>query len=327
MKVLVIGGAGYIGSHAVYELIRDGNEVVVMDNLSTGDRSFVHKDAKFYLGDITKKEDLTKIFDEECAIKPFDVVMHFAAKLIVPESVKKPLEYYYNNVEGVRLMLETMVEHNIKNVVFSSTAAVYGNPIKHVCEEEDITVPINPYGASKLASEYMIKWVCNAHNMNYCIFRYFNVAGADKSLEIGLKKDNLTHLIPITVQTALGIRDKMIVFGDDYDTVDGTCVRDYIHVSDLAHAHVLGAKYILNNNESILLNLGSNEGYSVKQIIDEVCKYAKVNYEVGPRREGDPAKLIASNSKAKEVLGWSPKYNLQDIIKSDIEYRKKIATE
>jgi UDP-glucose 4-epimerase len=327
MKVLVIGGAGYIGSHAVYELIRDNHEVVVMDNLSTGDETFIPKGVKFYFGDITKREDLSEIFETECAIKPFDVVMHFAAKLIVPESMSKPLEYYHNNVEGVRLMLEVMTEHNIKNVVFSSTAAVYGNPVKTLCEEDDITIPVNPYGASKLASENMIKWVCNAYKMNYCIFRYFNVAGADKSLEIGLKKDNLTHLIPITVQTALGIRDKMIVFGDDYDTVDGTCVRDYIHVSDLAHAHVLGAKYILNNNESVLLNLGSNEGYSVKQIIDEVSKYAKVNYEVGPRREGDPASLIASNTKAKEILGWIPQNGLSDIIKSDMEYRKKISNE
>lgn len=325
MKVLVIGGAGYIGSHAVYELIRDNHEVVIMDNLSTGDRDFIHKDARFYFGDITKKEDLVNVFKEECAIKPFDVVMHFAAKLIVPESMKMPLEYYYNNVEGVRLMLETMREFGIKNVVFSSTAAVYGNPEKSVCEEDDITIPINPYGESKLASERMIKWVCMAYDMNYCIFRYFNVAGADKSLEIGLKKDTITHLIPITVQTLLGIRDKMTVYGDDYDTPDGTCIRDYIHVSDLAQAHVLGAKYILENNKSILLNLGSNEGYSVKEIINEVSKYGSVNYEIGPRREGDPAKLIASNERAKEILGWSPKHNLASIIESDIKYRTKIS--
>ena len=324
MKILVIGGAGYIGSHAVYELIRDNNEVVVMDNLSTGDRNFVHRDAKFYLGDITKKEDLVEVFRIECAIKPFDVVMHFAAKLIVPESMKMPLEYYHNNVEGVRLMLEVMTEFNIRNVVFSSTAAVYGNPTKYICEEDDYTLPINPYGDSKLASERMIKWVCSAFNMNYCIFRYFNVAGADESLEIGLNKNNLTHLIPIAVQTALGIKDKMKVFGDDYDTVDGTCVRDYIHVSDLAIAHVLGAKYILNNNKSILVNLGSNEGYTVKQIIDEVEKYAHVNYEIVSRREGDPAKLIASNDRAKSILGWIPKYGIDDIIRTDIEYRKTL---
>jgi len=324
MKVCVIGGAGYIGSHAVYELIRDGHEVVVVDNLSTGKMEMVHKEAKFYLGDITKEIELTEIFKKECDIKPFDVVMHFAAKLIVPESVEQPLEYYYNNVEGVRIMLSVMKDFNIKNVVFSSTAAVYGEPEKDICEETDKTNPINPYGETKLADEKLIKWVCERYNMNYCIFRYFNVAGADESLEIGLNKDNLTHIIPVTVQTALGIRDKMIVFGNDYDTKDGTCVRDYIHVSDLAYAHVLGAKYLVENNKSLLVNLGSNEGYTVLEIIKEVEKYYKVNYEIGERRAGDPAKIVASNQKAKEILGWSPKRNLSDIIKSDIEYRKKI---
>ncbi len=327
MKVCVIGGAGYIGSHAVYELIRDNNEVVVIDNLSTGLKKAVHKDAKFYLGDITVKSDLVKIFKEECDKKPFDVVMHFAAKLIVPESVEKPLEYYHNNVEGLRIMLEVMKEFNIKNVVFSSTAAVYGEPEKEICEEDNRTKPINPYGATKLACEEMIKWVCKAYNMNYCIFRYFNVAGADSSLEIGLEKDNLTHLVPITIQTALGIRKKMQVYGNDYDTKDGTCVRDYIHVSDLAKAHVLGAKYILNNNKSILLNLGSNEGYTVKEVIDEVAKIKPVNYEFVERRAGDPAKLIASNKKAKEILGWTPKYNLKDIIETDMAFRDKISKE
>jgi UDP-glucose 4-epimerase len=325
MKVLVVGGAGYIGSHAVYELIRDGHEVVVIDNLSTGLKDMIHKDAKFYLGDITKKEQLVGIFKEECAIKPFDVVMHFAAKLIVPESVSKPLEYYYNNIEGMRTMLEVMIEFGIKNVVFSSTAATYGNPVKPICEEDDYTKPINPYGNTKLADEFLIKDVCNAYNMNYCIFRYFNVAGADESLEIGLKKDNLTHLIPIVIQAALGLREKVIVYGDDYDTRDGTCIRDYIHVSDLARAHVLGAKYILENNKSILLNLGSNEGYTVKEVIDEVSKIMPVKYEIGPRRPGDPAMLIASNKKAKEILGWSPKYTLKDIIRTDMEFRKKIS--
>ena len=252
MKVCVIGGAGYIGSHTVYELIRDGHEVVVIDNLSTGRKEMVHKDAKFYLGDITREAELSEIFKKECDIKPFDVVMHFAAKLIVPESVEQPLEYYYNNVEGVRIMLSVMKDFNIKNVVFSSTAAVYGEPEKDICEENDKTNPINPYGETKLTSEKLIKWVCKRYNMNYCIFRYFNVAGADESLEIGLNKDNLTHIIPVTVQTALGIRDKMVVFGNDYDTKDGTCVRDYIHVSDLAYAHVLGAKYLVENNKSLL---------------------------------------------------------------------------
>lgn len=323
MKVCVIGGAGYIGSHAVYELIRDGHEVVVIDNLSTGNKDFVHKNANFYLGDITNYDDLNKIFKQENLTRKIDVVMHFAAKLIVPESMIIPLEYYYNNVEGVRIMLSAMKDNNIKNVVFSSTAAVYGNPVKYVCEEDDYTIPINPYGESKLASEKMIKWVSSIHGFNYCIFRYFNVAGADHSLEIGLDKENLTHLIPVTVQTMLGIRDKMLVFGDDYDTKDGTCIRDYIHVSDLASAHVLGAKYIFEKNQSLLANLGSNEGYTVKEIIDEVSKYGNVNFEIVERREGDPAKLIASNELAKNVLGWVPKYTLSDIIKSDLEFRSK----
>jgi UDP-glucose 4-epimerase len=323
MKILVIGGAGYIGSHAVYELIRQHHEVVVMDNLSTGKEDNIHEEASFYLGNITEKNDLINVFKQECTIKKFDIVMHFAAKIVVPESVKDPLGYYHNNVEGVRLMLEVMNEFKIKNIVFSSTAAVYGNPVNPICHEEDIVKPINPYGASKLASEEMIKWVSKAHDMNYCIFRYFNVSGADKSGKIGLDNDNLTHLIPIVVQNALGLRDMVTIYGDDYDTSDGTCIRDYIHVSDIALAHVLGADYITKHNKSILLNLGSNEGYSVKQIINEVNKLKEVKYEIGPRREGDPAKLIASNKKAKEILGWKPKYTLEDIIVSDMKYREE----
>ena len=323
MKVCVIGGAGYIGSHAVYELIRDNNEVIVIDNLSTGNKDFVHKDAKFYLGDITKEEDLDKIFKEECEKKPFDVVMHFAAKLIVPESLEMPLEYYHNNVEGVRIMLKTMVKYGIKNVIFSSTAAVYGNTGVEPCTEESPTNPENPYGDSKLACEKLIKWTCKRYEMNYCIFRYFNVSGADSSLEIGLLKDNLTHLIPIVIQTALGIRKEMTVYGTDYDTRDGSCIRDYIHVSDLARAHVLGAKYLLANNKSLLCNLGSNKGYTVLEVIKEVEKKLPVNYILGDRRPGDPAVVLASNQKAKELLGWVPKYDLKDIIESDMAFRKK----
>lgn len=327
MKVCVIGGAGYIGSHTVYELIDDHHEVVVIDNLSTGEREAVHPDAKFYLGDITNFEQLDDIFQQECDVKPFDAVMHFAAKIVVPESVEKPLEYYHNNVEGVRVMLAVMAKHNIKNVIFSSTAAVYGQPQKGICQEEDETKPINPYGETKLASEKMIQWVANAYDMNYCIFRYFNVAGAHNSLKIGLNRDNLTHIIPITVQTALKVRESMNIFGDDYDTEDGTCVRDYIHVSDLAYAHVLGMKYIVNENKSGIFNLGSSKGYSVLEVVNEVSKYAPVDYTVGPRRAGDPAMLIASSSKAKEVLGFETKRDLATIINSDIQYREKLRKE
>jgi len=327
MKVLVVGGAGYIGSHTIYELVRSGHEVVVIDNLSTGLKEMIHENARFHFGDVTNKDRMIEIFNEETALKPFDVVMHFAAKLIVPESMTQPLEYYYNNVEGVRILLEVMNEFNVKNIVFSSTAAVYGTPINAVCREEDYTIPINPYGESKLACEKLIKWVANAHNMNYCIFRYFNVAGADETLEIGLKKDTLTHLVPIAIQTALGIRDKMTVFGDDYDTPDGTCIRDYIHVTDLAQAHVLGAEHLVNKNESLLVNLGSNNGFSVKEVIAEVEKFKPVNFEIGPRRDGDPDKLIASNDKAKDILGWEPKLNIREIVESDMNFRVKSEVE
>ena len=327
MKVLVIGGAGYIGSHAVLELIKDHNEVVIMDNLSTGRKSSVNKDSKFYFGDITKKDDLVKVFSEECSIKPFDVVMHFAAKLLVNESVEHPLEYYHNNVEGVRLMLEVMNKFNIKNIIFSSTAAVYGNPTGEECNEDDMLKPVNPYGETKLVCENMIKWVSKAHNLNYGIFRYFNVAGADDSLEIGYNYDRriITHLIPIVAEVALGYREKLLVYGDDYETNDGTCVRDYVHVSDLAHAHVLGAHYLVDRNDCFIINIGSNDGYSVKEIIDETKKIIPIKYEIQSRREGDPAKLIASNEKAKNILGWAPQHGLEEIIKSDIAYRKKIS--
>lgn len=325
MKVCVIGGAGYIGSHAVYELLRAKHEVVVIDNLSTGQRDFVPEQVPFYFGDITDQNCLSQIFTIETKKKPFDVVMHFAAKLIVPESVTMPLEYYHNNVEGVRIMLAVMVEHGIKNVVFSSTAAVYGDSTKDACEEDDVLLPINPYGETKLAAEREIKWVCAAYGMQYCIFRYFNVAGADASLEIGLKKDVQTHIIPITVQTALKLRDSMVIYGDDYNTPDGTCIRDYIHITDLAKAHVLGAEYVVNQHQSGIFNLGSNSGYSVKEVVEAVEKYYPVNYSYGQRRPGDPAKLIASTKRAKEILGWKPELSLDDIVRSDIAFRQKLA--
>lgn len=324
MKVCVIGGAGYIGSHVVKELIKNKDIVVVIDNLSTGYRNLVNPKAKFYYGDITKKEDLTNIFNIECNKKQFDIVMHFAAKLLPDESMIYPLDYYKNNVEGVRIMLETMVDFGIKNVVFSSTAAVYGKTENHISTEEELPSPISPYGETKLASENMIKWISQAHDINYCIFRYFNVAGSDKDLEVGLQKDQLTNLIPVAVQTMLKIRDKMIIYGNDYPTEDGTCIRDYIHPTDIANAHILGAKYLIKEKKNLLLNLGSNKGYSVLDVINEVNKYGKINYEIGPRRIGDPVKVIASNKKANKILGWYPKYNLKDMIKTDIEYRKKI---
>lgn len=320
MRVLVVGGAGYIGSHTVYELIKDNHEVIILDNLSSGYMDLVHPDAKFYLGDIRIKKDIERVFNNE----KIDVVMHFAAKLIVPESVKEPLAYYYNNVEGVRVLLEVMNEYNVKKFVFSSTAAVYGEA-SGVCEENMITKPINPYGETKLACEKMISWVANAHDFKYVIFRYFNVAGADESLKIGLMKDQLTHLIPLAIQGIIGIRDHLTIYGNDYPTKDGTCVRDYIHVSDLAYAHVLGAHYLFEGGKSEVINLGSSNGFTVLEVAKAVDEIAPLKIVMGPRRDGDPAELIASNEKAKKILHWVPKYSLKEIVISDYNYRKRIS--
>jgi UDP-glucose 4-epimerase len=320
MKVLVVGGAGYIGSHAVLELIKEQHNVIIFDNLSSGFEDMVSEQATLIVGDIRDKSALDNVFKKYTDI---DVVMHFAAKIVVPESVEQPLEYYSNNVEGVRVLLESMKDHNIKNIVFSSTAAVYGEA-SGVCFEEDETHPINPYGETKLATERMIKWVTQAYGMKYLIFRYFNVAGADQSLKVGLKKDQLTHLIPVAIQALIGLREKLLIYGDDYDTEDGTCVRDYIHVSDLAYAHVLGAKYLKDGGQSTTINLGSNQGYSVLDVAKTVQKLGEMKYEITERRPGDPAKLIASNEKAKTLLHWEPKYGLEDIVNSDFEFRKTL---
>lgn len=320
MKVLVVGGAGYIGSHAVNELIKDGQQVIILDNLSSGYKELVHPEAKFYLGDIRIKSDIEKVFE----IEKIDVVMHFAAKIIVPESLKIPLEYYYNNVEGVRVLLEVMNEHNVKKIVFSSTAAVYGEA-SGVCYENSTTMPINPYGETKLACEKLISWVALAHDFTYVVFRYFNVAGADPSLKIGLMKDQLTHLIPVAIQGIIGLRDKLVIYGNDYPTKDGTCVRDYIHVADLAYAHVLGAHYLMNGGKSETMNLGSNAGYTVLEVAQTVNEIAPLKVEIGPRRDGDPAELIASNEKARQILKWVPKYTLKDIVMHDYLYRQKLA--
>lgn len=318
MNVLVVGGAGYIGSHTVYELKRANHNVIVFDNLSTGHREFVPKGVSFYEGDITNKEHLTKVFDQET----IDAVMHFAAKIVVPESVEKPLDYYYNNVEGVRVLLEVMKEHNVKKFIFSSTAAVYGEA-NGVCRESDLPAPINPYGETKLAVEKMVKWAANAYDMTFVIFRYFNVAGADDTLEIGYKVKKPTHLIPIANEAALGIRDHLDIYGHDYETKDGTCIRDYVHVNDLARAHVLGVEYLNKGGDSKTMNLGSNQGYSILEVVKTLESISPVKYQFAKRRAGDPAILIASNDQAKKILGWEPKRSLADMIQSDLAFHKK----
>lgn len=320
MKILVTGGAGYIGSHSVYELIKAGHEVVVLDNLSTGNKEAVHPQATFVLGD--QRDE--KLLDEVFSKNKFDAVMHFSAKLIVPESVEQPIEYFENNVHGVAVLLAAMNRHNVKNIVFSSTAAVYGEPKRIPILEDDQKQPINPYGQSKLACEWLIEGAHVAYKINYVIFRYFNVAGADASGDIGLsgKGRQLTHLIPVILESHLGIRPKMTVFGTDYETKDGTCVRDYIHITDLARAHVLGVEYAAKGNSNTF-NLGSKNGFTVKEVLEATEKLGhKVNYEFGPRRAGDPANLVASNERAVSILNWKPTFSLEEMIESDLNWRK-----
>lgn len=308
MKILVLGGAGYIGSHTVYRLIEQGHKVVVFDNFETGYYEAIHPDAEIYEGDLRNRADIDKIFDEESDI---DAVIHFAANSLVGESMVKPLKYYDNNICGTKVLLESMVAHNINRIVFSSTAATYGEPVHTPILENDPTKPTNCYGETKRAMERMFYWTEQAHGMKYVSLRYFNACGAHISGEIGEAHNPESHLIPIILQTANGTRDHISVFGTDYDTPDGTCIRDYIHVTDLAQAHILAVEYLINGGESDIFNLGNGVGFSVKEVIETARKVTGKEIKVveEKRRAGDPAVLIASSEKAKKVLGWNPQYN------------------
>lgn len=313
MKILVLGGAGYIGSHAVYQLIDRGYEVVVVDNLQTGHRKAIHPHATFYEGDIRNREFLNEVFQKE-EIKG---VIHFAANSLVGESMENPLKYYDNNVYGTQVLLEAMIAANVKHIVFSSTAATYGEPEAVPITEEMVTAPTNTYGETKLAMEKMMKWCEQAHGLSYVALRYFNVAGARSTGEIGEDHDPETHLIPVVLQTALGKREYVTVFGEDYPTKDGTCIRDYIHVEDLIDAHILALQYLLDGGKSDVFNLGSNQGFSVKEIIDMARKVTgkEIPAKIGERRAGDPSVLIASSEKTKNILGWKPsRTNIERII-------------
>ena len=313
MAILVLGGAGYIGSHAVDQLINKGYDVVVVDSLFTGHRDAVHQDAKFYQGDIRDKAFLNDVFEQET----IDGVMHFAAFSLVGESVEKPLEYFNNNVYGMQVLLEVMHAHDVKHIVFSSTAATYGEPEVVPIAEDMPTNPKNPYGESKLMMEKMMKWCDNAYGMKYVALRYFNVAGAKADASIGEDHDPETHLVPIILQVALGQRQALKIFGDDYDTPDGTCIRDYVQVEDLIAAHILALEYLKAGNDSNVFNLGSNNGYSVKEMLDAAREATgkEIPAEIAPRRAGDPAKLVAASEKAKTVLGWEPAYtDIKEII-------------
>jgi UDP-glucose 4-epimerase len=315
MSVLVLGGAGYIGSHMVKRLLEEGREVVIVDNLSTGHRQAIPAEATFYEVDVRDKAALTEVFDKE----DIQAVVHFAASSIVPESVANPLKYFDNNTSAMVTLLEVMRDHDVKNIVFSSTAATYGNPVNIPILETDPQSPINPYGESKLMMEKIMKWSDEADGIKWVALRYFNVAGAADDGTIGEDHKPESHLVPIILQAGLGQRDYIEMFGDDYETVDGFNVRDYVHVIDLADAHILALDYLAAGNPSNQFNLGSATGFSVKQMVEAAREATGVDIpaKVGPRRAGDPDILVANSDKARDVLGWSPKYdNVQDIIKT-----------
>ena len=323
MKILVLGGAGYIGSHTVYELIDAGNEVVIIDNLETGHMKAVHPQAKFYKGDLRDRAFVDSVLDTE---KNIDAVIHFAANSLVGESMVNPLKYYDNNLCGTKVMLESLVAHGIDKVVFSSTAATYGEPQSIPIVETDPTRPTNCYGETKLSMERMFYWTGVAHNLRFVSLRYFNACGAHISGQIGEDHNPETHLIPLILQAASGKRDHISIFGTDYDTVDGTCVRDYIHVTDLAQAHILAVRYLMDGNKSDIFNLGNGVGFTVRQVIDEARKVTGADIKVVEegRRAGDPATLIASSDKAKSVLGWKPEYaDLSKIIETAWKWHSK----
>lgn len=321
MAILVLGGAGYIGSHTVYELIDNGADVVVADNLQTGHLQALHPKARFYEGDIRDKAFLDNLFKKE----KIDAVIHFAANSLVGESMVEPLKYYDNNLYGTMILLKSMVENGIDKIVFSSTAATYGEPESIPILETDKTEPTNTYGETKLSMEKMFKWVSQAHGMRYVSLRYFNACGAHLSGKIGEAHNPESHLIPIILQVPNGQRKSVAIYGEDYNTKDGSCVRDYIHVTDLAQAHIIAVKYLENGGESNVFNLGNGVGFSVKEVIETARKVTghPIPAVVSSRRAGDPAVLIASSTKAKEILGWTPKHDsLEEIIATAWKWHK-----
>ena len=321
MKILVLGGAGYIGSHTVYELIDSGTEVVVVDNLLTGFREAVHPKAKFYEGDIRDRAFIDSVFEKE----EIDGVIHFAASSQVGESMTNPLKYYNNNLCGTEILLESMVAHGIDKIVFSSTAATYGEPESIPILETDRTLPTNCYGETKLSMEKMFQWTSLAHNLRFVSLRYFNACGAHPNGLIGEAHNPETHLIPLILQVPNHQREFISIYGNDYDTKDGTCVRDYIHVNDLAQAHILAMKYLSEGGKSDIFNLGYGVGFTVKEVIETARQITghSIPAREEARRAGDPSTLIASSEKAKQVLGWKPNYDdLSTIISTAWKWHK-----
>ncbi|WP_096437448.1 UDP-glucose 4-epimerase GalE [Alteribacter populi] len=320
MAILITGGAGYIGSHTVRHFLDQNEDVIVVDNLQSGHRNSVDVE-QFYQIDLRDKEALDKVFKSH----KIEAVIHFAANSLVGESMDNPYEYYHNNVYGMLCLLDVMKENKVDKIVFSSTAATYGEPKNIPIQEEDETDPTNTYGETKLAMEKMMKWFDQGYGIKYVSLRYFNAAGAHQSGNIGEDHEPETHLIPLILQVPLGKRDKIYMLGDDYPTNDGTCIRDYIHVMDLASSHYLALEYLRQGNLSDIFNLGNGNGYSVKEVIDVARKVTEhaIPAEIKERRAGDPAVLIASSEKAKNVLGWRPQFDsLEKIIKDAWNWHK-----
>ena len=320
MKVLVTGGAGYIGSHVVRQLGEAGHDIVVFDNLSTGYRWAVTA-GELVVGDLADEAAIDRLFSEH----RFEAVLHFAANIVVPESVANPLKYYSNNTRNTLNLLKAVERHQVPYMVFSSTAAVYGMPEQTVLTEDLPLAPINPYGASKMMSERMIMDLADTGDLNYVILRYFNVAGANPDGLLGQATPEATHLIKVASECVTGQRDGMSVFGTDYDTRDGTCIRDYIHVEDLAKAHVMALEYMARGGESQVLNCGYGRGFTVREVIDVVKSESGVDFPVEEtgRRAGDPAALMADNTRIKDVLGWQPDYDdLNTIVRTALAWEK-----
>ncbi len=323
IRVLVTGGAGYIGSHVVKALGQRGYSVLTIDNLSHG-----HKESVVYgeliILDLSDRESLDKIFH---TFRPH-AVMHFAAYIVVPESVKDPLKYYKNNFCNTLNLLDVCLKHKVKNFIFSSSAAVYGIPEKSPVSENAILAPINPYGRSKAMVENVLFDLAQAEDFKYISLRYFNVAGADSTGQLGQKRANATHLITLAVKTALGKRPYLEIYGTDYPTKDGTCIRDYIHVEDIAFAHLLALEYLIEKGQSDVFNCGYGHGYSVREVVEATKKVSGVDFKVieTHRREGDPPELVADTKKIKELMGWIPKYDdLNYIIKTALEWERKLS--